>query len=135
MPAPGDQGPSQQDLYAQIQQYDADNGISPNEIVNGGTTDGSSTDGSSTDGLTDRGFGTDAGSTTTTTQGGRIASVPNVTGEDAATATSQLRAAGFRVSRHAASGRFATGTVVSQSPGGGSLAAVGSTVTIGVVGG
>jgi penicillin-binding protein 1A len=132
-PLEGDQGTTEQDLYDQIQQYYDDNGISPNGVVDGGT-DGevpNGADGGSTDGSTE---GTPR--STTTTQGqAKIARVPDVTGENAAEATAELRAAGFRVSRHAASGSFAPGTVVSQNPPGGSLATVGTTVSIGVVGG
>jgi penicillin-binding protein 1A len=125
-----DQGPTEQELYEQIQQYYEDNGVVPNEILDGGPTDDSSTDG-----LTDRGTDGSPRSTTTTVGQARIARVPDVTGEDAGTATAQLRAAGFKVSRHASGGAAARGTVVTQSPPGGSLATLGSTVSIGVVGG
>jgi penicillin-binding protein 1A len=72
---------------------------------------------------------------TTTVAPARIVAVPDVTGRQVGDATARLRAAGFDVSRRSATGPFATGTVVNQSPGGGSLATEGSTVTIGVVGG
>jgi len=73
--------------------------------------------------------------TTTTKAGAKIVAVPSVVGRSADSATSTLHAAGFVVARKAAGGSFAPGTVVSQTPGGGSLATQGSTVTIGVVGG
>jgi penicillin-binding protein 1A len=132
---PGDEAQTEQDLYDQIQQYYQDNGIDPNDIGNGGI-DGGGTDGSTTDGgLSDRGSDGGPRSTTTTEGQARIGRVPDVTGESAGTATAELRSAGFNVSRHAAAGAYARGTVVSQSPPGGSLAPLGSTVSIGVVGG
>ncbi|MDP1818952.1 MAG: PBP1A family penicillin-binding protein [Acidimicrobiales bacterium] len=81
--------------------------------------------------------------TTTTTRpppnrappGPRIVEVPAVIGRTAESATATLRAAGFVVSRRPAAGDYKPGTVVTQSPPGGSLAPQGSTVVIGVVGG
>ena len=72
---------------------------------------------------------------TTRVDQGRITTVPDVTGQQADDATATLRAAGFRVTRRSAHGNVRAGTVVTQSPPGGSLAHAGSTVTIGVVGG
>ena len=72
---------------------------------------------------------------TTAPDQGRIKTVPDVTGRDADSAMAILQSAGFRVVRRAAHGNLRTGTVVSQSPPGGSLAPEGSAVTIGVVGG
>jgi penicillin-binding protein 1A len=73
--------------------------------------------------------------TATTAPRAKIVAVPKVTGKQVGAAIAQLNAAGFNVARYAASGSSAVGTVVAQSPGGGSLAAQGSTVTIGVIGG
>jgi penicillin-binding protein 1A len=138
LPNPNDTVPpeadaaAQQDLYEQIQQY-YDDGVGPNGYVDGGT-DGDLPN-SATDGGTGGGTDGTPRSTTTTEHAAQIARVPDVTGETASRATADLRAAGFRVSRHAAAGPYTAGTVVSQSPPGGSLATVGSTVSIGVVGG
>jgi penicillin-binding protein 1A len=76
-----------------------------------------------------------AGTSTTAPDQGRIKTVPDVTGRDVDSAMATLQAAGFRVVRRAAHGNSRPGTVVAQSPPGGSLAHEGSAVTIGVVGG
>jgi penicillin-binding protein 1A len=74
-------------------------------------------------------------SPTTAPDQGRIKTVPHVTGQHVDSAMATLQAAGFRVVRRAAHGNVRAGTVVAQSPPGGSLAPEGSSVTIGVVGG
>ena len=57
--------------------------------------------------------------------------VPNVTGESQAQATSDLTTAGFQVNpKNQSSSSVQPGNVISQSPGGGSSAQSGSTVTI-----
>jgi serine/threonine-protein kinase len=60
------------------------------------------------------------------------AAVPNVKGQTAAAATSQLQAAGFHVAQGTkkVSNQSKNGTVLSQSPGAGKSAKKGSTVTI-----
>ncbi len=75
--------------------------------------------------------------TTIPSNGGRIGTVPDVMGRRAEEATATLHEAGYQVSRRAASGgaNVEKGTVVSQTPPGGSLATRGSTVTIFVAGG
>ncbi|MFZ0042814.1 MAG: Stk1 family PASTA domain-containing Ser/Thr kinase [Solirubrobacteraceae bacterium] len=57
--------------------------------------------------------------------------VPDVTGDTQASATNQLSAAGFNVNTtNQTSSSVSPGDVISQSPGGGSTQATGSTVTI-----
>ena len=56
--------------------------------------------------------------------------VPNVVGQRAASAVSQLKAAGFRVQETSAVSKKPTGTVLAQTPGAGKRIAGGSTVTI-----
>jgi beta-lactam-binding protein with PASTA domain/predicted Ser/Thr protein kinase len=57
--------------------------------------------------------------------------VPDVTGESQSTATSQLTAAGFNVNPTTQTSSSATaGNVISQNPGGGQSATVGSTIKI-----
>jgi eukaryotic-like serine/threonine-protein kinase len=74
------------------------------------------------------------GSTVTLTvaQAPSLVSVPNVKGDTEAAATSALAAAGFQVSKatQTVSQQGKDGIVLSQSPGGGSKAKKGSTVTI-----
>ncbi|HJR26754.1 MAG TPA: PBP1A family penicillin-binding protein [Acidimicrobiales bacterium] len=66
---------------------------------------------------------------------GRVVVVPDVTGRSAPDATDTLSKAGFAVQRRIVRQPGArSGTVVGQSPPGGSLASRGSTVTIDVVG-
>ena len=58
------------------------------------------------------------------------ATVPGVVGMGASSAVVALESAGFHAQESHAYGTAAAGTVMSQSPGGGSQAEVGSTVTI-----
>jgi 1A family penicillin-binding protein len=60
------------------------------------------------------------------------AAVPNVVGMDQATAESALGSAGFKASIRQVDSPKPQGTVVSQSPGGGTKAEVGSTVSLDV---
>jgi len=124
-PLPGEPVIPPEDLQARIDAYYAANGIDPNDP---NATDPVAT--STTEYYVDN-----TTTTTTTTPARRIVRVPNVVGQPVGTAMANLRAAGFAVSRFADSGHSAPGTVVSQSPGGGSLASEGSTVSIGVIGG
>jgi eukaryotic-like serine/threonine-protein kinase len=62
-------------------------------------------------------------------------SVPFVVGENVNTATANLRADGFAVSTQQVSSNQSAGTVVSQSPHGGTSAPRGSTVTLSVAAG
>jgi penicillin-binding protein 1A len=66
---------------------------------------------------------------------GRVVVVPDVTGRSVESGVETLRAAGFSVSRRIIDGstNIRSGTIVAQTPSGGSLAASGSTVTIDVV--
>jgi penicillin-binding protein 1A len=127
-PAPGDTVVPPEDLQAQIDAYYAANGIDPN--------DPSANDPFATDPSTPTTeYVSPTTTTATTVPGRRIVKVPNVVGQPVGAATAQLRAAGFAVNRFAAAGHSAPGTVMSQSPGGGSVASEGSTVNIGVIGG
>jgi len=56
--------------------------------------------------------------------------VPNVVGQRAASAVSELKADGFRVQETSAVSKKPTGTVLAQTPGAGKRIAAGSTVTI-----
>src|SRR5437763_5882418 len=58
--------------------------------------------------------------------------VPDVTGEEVATATNTLQQAGFTVTPQARQSNQAAGTVIDQSPSGNSQAAQGSRVTLSV---
>jgi penicillin-binding protein 1A len=73
--------------------------------------------------------------TSTTKPSSRIVRVPSVVGMHVNDATATLRQAGFTVRRHPVQANVETGSVVSQSPPGGSLASEGTQVVIGVVGG
>lgn len=70
--------------------------------------------------------------TTTTTAPGSSATVPDTVGEDEATATSTLEGAGLRVRvvEQTVADASQDGLVIRQSPGGGTTAKSGSTVTI-----
>jgi beta-lactam-binding protein with PASTA domain/tRNA A-37 threonylcarbamoyl transferase component Bud32 len=74
----------------------------------------------------------DKGSTVTLTvsTGAPLVAVPGVTGNDADRATSTLENAGFKVVRTEQESTRSAGTVLSQSPAGGSQAAKGATVTL-----
>jgi eukaryotic-like serine/threonine-protein kinase len=80
----------------------------------------------------DEGTRLDKGSTVTLTvsSGSPQVSVPDVSGDDADQATSQLQGAGFKVTRTEQESTRTAGTVLSQSPAGGSQVAKGSTVTL-----
>jgi serine/threonine-protein kinase len=71
-------------------------------------------------------------STTSTTKGNdpAIVRVPNVVGRYVLDAIEALHDAGFSVQRRTTRANVEPGTVVSQTPPGGSLATAGSTVTI-----
>jgi penicillin-binding protein 1A len=118
-----------EDLQAQIDAYYAANGIDPND-PNAPAYPGDSFATSTTDDVPPS-----PTTTETTVPHARIVAVPSVTGQPVGTAIAKLNGAGFNVARYAASGHSAVGTVVAQSPGGGSLAPQGSTVSIGVIGG
>jgi serine/threonine-protein kinase len=68
--------------------------------------------------------------TITASKGPQKVDVPDVTGQDKAAARSALRAAGFKVTVVTKPSPEQKGTVLSQSPGGGSKALKGTTVTI-----
>jgi eukaryotic-like serine/threonine-protein kinase len=78
--------------------------------------------------------GPSAGSTQTVPTTGQ-ATVPNVVGMRDTDALARLQSAGFRVSSTSVSSTRPAGTVLTQSPSGGALAARGTTVAITVSGG
>jgi len=83
---------------------------------------------------TEPGAGTqiDRGSRVTmvVSSGPELVAVPSVVGDPRATATSELQAAGFQVSAQEAPSDSQPGTVIGQTPGGGTQVAAGATVTI-----
>ena len=66
--------------------------------------------------------------------GGAIVKVPDVTGKSVDTGVATLHQAGFSVVKRTVTSSSKAGTITSQTPGGGSLAKYGSTVTIAVAG-